>query len=90
MVVVVCVIYLAVLILARPHDIRDKQRKKVIYLQDNATSHQQKYEIVVETGCHSNAGTTSRVRIKLFHTEKSHLQKGHNKRQTKHLCLLGF
>ncbi|RUS75939.1 hypothetical protein EGW08_016304 [Elysia chlorotica] len=71
LVAVVLMFYMVAVLLLSSADAQDtrKDASSYIYLQDNATSHHQKYEIALETGFSRHAGTTSKISI-ILHGEE--------------------
>ena len=45
-------------------DVYDNRKGGIVYLLDNTPMDQQKYEVTVETGLWSGAGTSSKVTLK--------------------------
>ncbi|GFN82419.1 polycystic kidney disease protein 1-like 2, partial [Plakobranchus ocellatus] len=64
-------IYIVMAMVLSPSDAQDTQKdaSTCVYLQDNATSHHQKYEVALETGFCRHAGTTSKISI-ILHGEE--------------------
>ncbi|KAK3791119.1 hypothetical protein RRG08_010520 [Elysia crispata] len=71
LVALVLLIYIVGVLLLSSADAQDtkKDASSCIFLQDNATSHHQKYEIALETGFNRHAGTTSKISI-ILHGEE--------------------
>ncbi|CAL1530755.1 unnamed protein product [Lymnaea stagnalis] len=65
----VILLYIVLAFMLRKADRHDKKKGSYIYLQDNTLSHQQKYEVIMETGFNRDAGTTSKISI-ILHGEE--------------------
>lgn len=60
---VILAVYLSLTVMLRPADIHDAKKGTFVFLRDNTLSHQQKYEVIMETGFSHDAGTTSKVGV---------------------------
>ncbi|KAH9524658.1 hypothetical protein Btru_027456 [Bulinus truncatus] len=69
LVVLVLLLYILLLFIVTPADQRDVKKGSYVYLQDNTSTHQQKYEIIMETGLCRDAGTTARISM-ILHGEE--------------------
>lgn len=55
------VVYVIAVLFCRRIDLHNARKGGVVYLQDNAVTDHQKYEITLETGFRKGAGTTAKV-----------------------------
>ncbi|XP_055862470.1 polycystic kidney disease protein 1-like 1 isoform X4 [Biomphalaria glabrata] len=65
----ILVVYGLLMVVLKQADLHDIKKGNCVYLQDNTSSHQQKYEIIMETGLCRSAGTTSRISM-ILHGEE--------------------
>ncbi|XP_059150531.1 polycystin-1-like protein 1 isoform X3 [Physella acuta] len=66
---VLLAVYLSLAVVLRPADVHDAKKGTCVFLRDNSLSHQQKYEVIMETGFSHGAGTTSKISI-ILHGEE--------------------
>ncbi|XP_070567047.1 polycystin-1-related protein-like [Ptychodera flava] len=64
-------IYFILLVYCHRADVHDEKKRGTMYLHDNQPSDQQCYEILVETGFRSGAGTTAKVSL-VLHGDVGH------------------